>query len=63
MRAIPSVVTMGSAIAVLALLPVWWHAGRYAALSLATGYVGGVLLLATLLVTPIYRLTRRRSGR
>ena len=59
MRAIPSVVTIVSAIGIAVLLPVWWHEGTYAALSLATGYVAAALL-ATMLVTPTYSLTRRR---
>ena len=62
MRAIPSVVTIVSAIGMAVLLPMWWHEGTYAALSLATGYVAAALLLATLLVTPTYSLTRRRRS-
>jgi sulfoxide reductase heme-binding subunit YedZ len=49
-------------ICVAALVPVWWGDGTYAALSLATGYTAALLLLATLAVTPIYRMRRRRSA-
>ena len=62
MRAIPSVITIASLIGTGLLLPVWWRDGRYAALSIATGYVAAALLLMTLLVTPVYALVRHRSS-
>ncbi len=62
MRAFPSVITPATAICVGVLVPVWWSGGAYAALSLATGYTAAALLLATLLVTPIFCLGRRRRA-
>lgn len=54
-----SIVTL-ACIAVLALA--WSGDGRYAALSLSTGYAAALLLGATLLVTPVYRIRRRRAA-
>ena len=62
MRAFPSVITPATAVCVGVLVPVWWGRGTYAALSLATGYTAAALLLATLLVTPLYCLRRRRRA-
>ncbi len=60
MRAVPSIVTPVAALVVVVLLPVWWGDGTWRALSLATGYTAAALLLATLLVTPVVMLRRRR---
>jgi sulfoxide reductase heme-binding subunit YedZ len=61
MRTIPSVVTTPAVLSAGLLTGVWWSDGAFAALSLATGYVSAALLLATLLVTPIHRMRRKRS--
>ncbi len=62
MRAVPSIVTPIAAVAVALLLSVWWSDGTWRALSLATGYTAAGLLLATLLVTPVTVLRRRRPA-
>ena len=62
MRALPSIVTLPTVVCVAMLAPFWWSDGRAAALSLATGYVAAALFAATLLVTPMWRLRRRREA-
>lgn len=47
---------------VVVLAVAWSGERRYAMLSLATGYTAALLLAATLLVTPLYRLRRRRPA-
>jgi sulfoxide reductase heme-binding subunit YedZ len=57
-----ALVTLPSLAAVAALAFAWRGEGRWAALSLATGYTAAGLLVATLLVTPVYRLRRQRPA-
>jgi sulfoxide reductase heme-binding subunit YedZ len=60
MRAVPSLVTPPTLGLVGVLLIVWRDESWWARLSLATGYGAAVLLVATLLVTPVYRAAVHR---
>lgn len=62
MRAVPSVVTFVAIVVSAVLVAVFPSKRPWESISLATGYCATALLLASLLVSPLYRLRRRRPA-
>lgn len=55
-------ISLATLTCIASLTVAWWDGRPYAALSLATGYTSALLLGATLSVTPVYRIHRRRRA-